>query len=699
MASTYPARPTNELDESGELRRCIRDLSALAAQPAVWNRREPHGVAQGLADSLLAALGPDVVYVCVNGLKGRRAVEAVRAARGSHIDVTTVASALLPLMNKRHATEAATMLNLAGDGALRVCVLPLGREKDYGFAAVGSRRPDFPTEFERLLFGVGVDQSVAALENATLLATVRAANRLQQEVLERERQARAAAETAELRYRDLIQELDAIVWEAETHPFRLTFVSDRAAAILGYPCERWHAEAELWTEIVHIEDRTRVASLRETAGADGSQAAYEYRARAADGSVVWLHDTVYAAGGSRQLRGITVDITERKRSEEALWAAQRLESIGVLAGGIAHDLNNLLVGVIGNASQALDLAGPGSPPVRLLQEVVCACEGAAGLTRRLLAYAGRGQAKCETIDVSALVRDIHPLIRTAIANATLDLDLAADLPPVEGDPSQLQQVAMNLIINAAEAIGDRTGTVTVRTGILEIGGERPSGVPERCALPAGRYVRLEVRDTGCGMDEDTKSHIFDPFFTTKVTGRGLGLASASGIIRSHRGGVEVESQPGQGSRFVVYLPAAPERQTQRDEPAARKTERVEGGVVLVVDDSAAVRRTAARSLERFGYEVKLAAGGAEAVALLEEAPGEIAAVLLDLTMPGMDGLKTLRRLKAIRHDLPVILSSGYSAVETMRRFEDEDLAGFVQKPYSAAQVAEKLDAILNRPPR
>jgi len=250
---------------------------------------------------------------------------------------------------------------------------------------------------------------------------------------------------------------------------------------------------------------------------------------------------------------------ERRNLEEQLRHAQKLESLGLLAGGVAHDFNNLLTGILGNASLVLDIIDA-DPSVRaMLQDIIRASERAADLTRQLLAYAGKGKFVIEPVNVSSLVRDISELIRSSVPRTVdLSLQLTEDLPPVEGDASQIQQLVMNLVLNAVEATGERPGVVRVRTGISEVRPGGPAGHLRPEAPTPGTYTRIEVSDDGCGMNETVMSQIFDPFFTTKFTGRGLGLAAALGIVRGHRGAIGVDSAEGLGSTFTVLLPAMPE---------------------------------------------------------------------------------------------------------------------------------------------
>jgi PAS domain S-box-containing protein len=385
-----------------------------------------------------------------------------------------------------------------------------------------------------------------------------------------------------------------------------------------------------------------------------------------------------------------LDLSERKRMDEQLRQTQKLESLGVLAGGVAHDFNNLLVGILGNASLALEDLPPTNPTRPMLEEVVQAAERAADLTRQMLAYAGKGRFVVERIDLSQRVREIVVLIQAAIAkNVRLHIEAQEHLPLVEGDPAQIQQLIMNLIINGSEAMGDQNGVVAVSTGVEQVGEHAVHSVYSGHELAAGKYVFLEVRDSGCGMDEATQARIFDPFFTTKFTGRGLGLAAALGIVRGHKGAMIVRSAPGKGSTFRVLFPAM-EGTGPKGEQPLRGRDLTGSGLVLVVDDEDTVRRTVKTTLHRYGYSVVTAENGRDALELFQEVCDKVAVVVLDMTMPVMSGEEALDRMKAVCPGVKVILSSGFSEAEALRRFRGKGLAGFIQKPYSAVQLAQKI---------
>jgi PAS domain S-box-containing protein len=400
------------------------------------------------------------------------------------------------------------------------------------------------------------------------------------------------------------------------------------------------------------------------------------------------------AGGRTFLSVIARDVTRRKELERLLLQKDKLESLGLLAGGIAHDFNNLLVGIMGNASLALETISSNNPARAMLKDVVLASETAGNLTRQLLAYAGKGRFIVEPVDLSDLVRQISSLLQTSIPkNVQLRLDLVEGLPSVEADVTQIQQLIMNLVINGAEAIGERQGTVLITTATQHVDEDYIATVLTPAQLSPGNYVTIQVHDTGSGMSQETLDKIFDPFFTTKFTGRGLGLAAALGIVRGHKGAIKVYSTVGQGTTFKVLFPAS-DQCAHKPTPQPIVQHSIEGETVMVVDDEHVVRRTAKAMLERYGYSVVLAENGKEAVELYKVLSDKIHLVLLDMTMPIMAGEETFRELKMIRADVRVILSSGYNEAEAVRRFTGKGLAGFIQKPYSAVTLTEKVRAVL-----
>jgi two-component system cell cycle sensor histidine kinase/response regulator CckA len=388
------------------------------------------------------------------------------------------------------------------------------------------------------------------------------------------------------------------------------------------------------------------------------------------------------------------DITDRKRFEEQLRRGQRLESLGVLAGGVAHDFNNLLTGILGNTSLALEILSSDNPTRVLLRDVLNASERASHLTRQLLAYAGKGRFVVEPINLSGLVREITNLIQSSIPkNVQLRLELRNDTPLIQADSGQLQQVIMNLVINGAEAIGsNENGTVLVTTGIQNVDEDYLlSTLGGSSELVTGRYVTLEVHDSGCGMDEATVSRIFDPFFTTKFAGRGLGLSAVQGIVQGHKGAMRVYSRPGNGTTFKVLFPATEELAESTSTPVPQLL--ANNQLILVIDDEEIVRRTAKAMLERYGYKVIVAENGKEGVELFQVLGDTVSAILLDMTMPVMNGEEAFQWLKQIKPDVRVVLSSGYNEVEAVRRFTGKGVAGFIKKPYSTDALVGKIRSV------
>jgi signal transduction histidine kinase len=388
---------------------------------------------------------------------------------------------------------------------------------------------------------------------------------------------------------------------------------------------------------------------------------------------------------------------ERRKVQVKLLHAQKLESLGVLSGGIAHDFNNLLVGILGNAGLAM-LELPAESPARTtLHDIETAALRAAELTRQLLAYAGKGQFVVGPVNLSLLVEEMANLLATAVSkNARLDLQLEGTIPPVEADATQLRQVVMNLITNASEAIGTASGTITVRTGVMDA--DRPwlADAQLGAGLPEGPYAYVEVQDDGHGMHPATQARIFDPFFTTKFTGRGLGLAAVLGIVRAHHGAIRVASAPGRGTTIRIVFPAGgevDETVRRRSDPAmAALDERT--GTILVVDDEETVRNVARRILTSNGFSVRMAAGGVEAMHVLRQDPQAIDAVLLDLTMPDMSGTVTRQELQRIRPDIKVVFSSGYSQSDAFPVADGNAGLPFIQKPYRPADLVATIRRVL-----
>jgi two-component system cell cycle sensor histidine kinase/response regulator CckA len=386
---------------------------------------------------------------------------------------------------------------------------------------------------------------------------------------------------------------------------------------------------------------------------------------------------------------------EHRKLEAQVQYSQRMESMGVLAGGVAHKFNNLLTTILGFASLADAEVSQGSRAQEHLEQIIAAAGSAAELTQQMLAYSGRGQFDLQPLDVSPLVEGTARLLESLVSRkTTLLFELTADLPQIEADAGQLRQVLVNLANNAAEALGERKGQIAIRTGLMWAeGGELPS-LNSGHMVPAGSYVYLEVADTGSGMDSATLAKIFDPFFTTKFTGRGLGLPAVLGIVRAHHGSIRVISNPDQGTRIRVFFPALDDADLR--EPAAPvTTSRVwpRAGTILVVDDEQPILRLAKAVLESAGLHVLTAGDGNQAIQVFREHASEIHAVLLDLTMPGMDGVEVFHHIHAFQPEARVVLCSGYDEHEASDRMGEKRPAAFLRKPYHPRELLTLLNNV------
>jgi CheY-like chemotaxis protein len=320
------------------------------------------------------------------------------------------------------------------------------------------------------------------------------------------------------------------------------------------------------------------------------------------------------------------------------------------------------------------------------------------LTRRLLAYAGKGKFVAEPIDLSAVALEMSKLLEASIPKRARILgQFPPGLPAIAGDPTQVRQVIMNLVINAAESLSEGSGVMRLATGIVSLATEELAGLSLGDGRAAGNYVYFEVCDTGCGMTDEIKSKIFDPFFSTKDKGRGLGLAAVLGIMGAHQGALQVHSEPGAGSVFRVLFPASGKLVSSGLAPRFGEIPGYRTlGMILVVDDEPSIRNSAKLLLETMGYKVVTAGDGLEALQVFGDRQSEISAVLLDLTMPHMSGSEAFRELRALRPDLPILVTSGYTEEESVRDFQDGGLAGFIQKPYRASQLRARLREVLQR---
>jgi two-component system cell cycle sensor histidine kinase/response regulator CckA len=474
---------------------------------------------------------------------------------------------------------------------------------------------------------------------------------------------------------------------------RITYVNEKFCAISKYSCEELLGQDHRIINSGH-HSKAFMTDLWDTILAGGVWKG-EIKNRAKDGTYYWVDTTIVPFMGDdnqpHQFVAIRADITQRKESEEALRQSQKLESLGILSGGIAHDFNNLLTTILGNTNLGAMQLPPESPAMPYLHRIEQATLRAADLTRQLLAYAGKGRLQVTEVDLNRLVVEMTQLLTVTLSKkAVIRYDLTSSLPFISADPSQMQQLVMNLVTNASEAIGDEvSGLITVRTGVQLVDEATQVGLLAALPLSTGEYVTLEVSDTGCGMAPEVRERIFDPFYTTKFTGRGLGLSAMLGILRSHHGSLKVYSEQNRGSVFKLFLPALSLGVGDRP-PRPVAGEWQSHGILLLVDDEPSARAVARELAGSMGFQVLEAADGLEAVALFELRHTEITAVLMDLTMPHMDGRQAFLRMHQVAPHIPVVLTSGYSEQDVLTDFLGKGLAGFLPKPYQSSQFLSVL---------
>jgi signal transduction histidine kinase/CheY-like chemotaxis protein len=389
---------------------------------------------------------------------------------------------------------------------------------------------------------------------------------------------------------------------------------------------------------------------------------------------------------------------EQNRTIEAqMLNAQKLESLGVLAGGIAHDFNNLLMVILGNTDLAIGNLPADYGSAEHLIEIKKVARQAADLCNQMLAYAGRGRFIIEMIDLNGLIVDMKHILQMSVSkNVRLVYDLVDECPAIKGDPGQLRQVLLNLVVNASEAIGENEGKIEITTCIAGRRDVQDTGTLLGFLPDGDQYLCLKVTDDGCGMEEATLNRIFDPFFSTKLTGRGLGMAAVLGIMKGHRSAINVNSSPGKGTTFRFFLPfqdasVEPSPDSEGPEVSVRGSGT---GTILLVDDEEGVRQVAGKMLECIGFKVLTASDGHEALSILADRPDSVDCVLLDLTMPGLTGAETCSEIRKLYPDLKVVISSGFNEKDATLQVPPEDISGFIHKPYGLTALDRKLREIL-----
>jgi PAS domain S-box-containing protein len=452
---------------------------------------------------------------------------------------------------------------------------------------------------------------------------------------------------------------------------------------------------------VHPDDRPRLSRAIREAIEQRRDYELEFRIVWPEGGHRWLMgkgQAIYDESDQAiRMLGLTMDITERKRSEtekllmeRRLQEAQRLESIGVLAGGIAHDFNNILTSILGNASLARMELSTTADVQQYLKRIEDASLRAADLCKQMLAYAGKGRFFEQELDVNELIKDSESMLQSLITNkAVLTYHFGHNLPTITADPSQIRQVLINLVVNASEVLGDQGGTITVASAAVQLHREAFADYTLVSNLTEGTYVMIEVSDNGCGMTPGTIERIFDPFFSTKFAGRGLGLAAVQGIVRGHQGAIKVRSELGRGTTIQLLFPGVVKSTAHAPNPHPALQ-----GTVLVIDDEETVLTVTESFLQSYGLKVLLAKDGVEGVSVFREHRSEVSAVLLDFSMPRLDGVRTFAELRRIQDNIRVFLMSGYNEQDATVEFVGQGLSGFIQKPFNLELLYEKLKTVL-----
>ncbi|MFA7406019.1 MAG: cache domain-containing protein [Pelobacteraceae bacterium] len=534
------------------------------------------------------------------------------------------------------------------------------------------------------------------------------ANReLQLELAER-RRAEESLKASEEKFRTLVENSFDVIFVLDSNGV-FQFISPAWETHFGYPVT--DVINNNFQQFVHPDDiRLCMTYLQQVMETGQAATSPPYRVRHADASwrlFIANGTLLQDSSGQALYIGVGRDISDERRLEEErlnlerqFLHAQKLESLGIMAGGIAHDFNNLLTVIIGN----LELSGmqldKTSTVATRIEQAMQASLRAADLTRQLLAYSGKGVFELKQLDLNQMIKENCDLFRTTVPKTiTMTTEMPTALPPVLGDSGQLQQVIMNLITNAAEAIGCEPGSIVISTGVEECDKKQLAHSRLEKKAQPGRYVYISVTDSGCGMNEEMQQRIFEPFYTTKFTGRGLGMASVMGIIKSHNGAILLRSEPGCGTSFKVLLPiftgqhdiAPPDLAGT----ALPKPRRESAETVLVADDEELVREVCEEYLKDMGLRTLSAANGKEAVDLFRQYRNDISFIILDLTMPYMDGVATLHELRQIQPGVKVIISSGHSWETTAKIFIRDKPDGFIQKPFQMLELQEKIDKILH----
>ena len=559
-----------------------------------------------------------------------------------------------------------------------LCVPLLNRDKVVGVINVESRQQGQINEHDLALLSSISDHIVIAMNRAKLYDTVQESE---------ERYRRLVELSPEMQ---LVHSAYHVVY---VNPSTMAFFgTDQANELLGRHISTLITPDYHYLFPIHERELVETGKFKPT----------EMQLIVLDGSLreVEVAGVMTVYGGKPSVQVVIRNITERKQLEQErilyerkLLEAQKMESLGVLAGGIAHDFNNVLMTILGNAAIALLDLDQDSEPYQSVRAIEQSAREASELTKQMLAYSGKGNFLMQAINLNEIMHTMDTLLHSAIPKSvTLKFDLSDTIADIEGDPAQLRQIMLNLLTNAGEAIGERNGHILVKT-YSQTWTVAPPAVAVAPHVPAGTYVCFEVIDTGIGITNETREKMFDPFFSTKFTGRGLGLAVVLGIIRGHRGTIDVRSQPNRGTSIRVFLPVIKrvEKIAHPTPPPSTSTR------ILVVDDEPSVRWVTERVLKRLGFDVLACNDGKSAIETLQQHLNDIACVLLDLTMPIMNGEQTLKALRTIKPDLPVIMMSGSSEETASTHIKRSNLVAFLQKPFTISELQETLSTVVRIP--